>query len=363
MSFEPNDKNKTIHSGNYEEFFILYMDNELSGEQKKMVDSFLLAHPDLQGELDILMSTKLPLEEFNFNKEELFASNMKLFSFDEELLLYIDNELPADKKNIVELELASNKNYRLQHNDLLQARLDPSEKIVYPNKEELYRRTERVVYFKPWMRVAAAAMIIAIGGMFYFKNSSSTTVDATQNSQITASKPPVKQNEIKGDTNREHPASEKNSNRNELVNANTSPADRKNVEKKQTNFESSNTENTTAYNKLVIPETVIPEKTIERTSFIEAGTESGNKLDPKSSVANALNKDIVNANSVTSSLLERNTIEPPVDQKGLTAGSNLKGSVKGFLRRATRVIEKRTGFDPTNDNGQLLIGSVAINLK
>ena len=114
MSFESNNMN-TIHLGNYEEFFILYMDNELSKEQVKMVDDFLIANPDLRAEFEILVSTKLPLEEFSFNKRDLFAENMNLSAIDEELLLYIDNELPADKKKIVELELASNKDYQLQH--------------------------------------------------------------------------------------------------------------------------------------------------------------------------------------------------------------------------------------------------------
>ena len=59
----------TIHLGNYEEFFILYMDNELNEEQVKMVDEFLAAHPDLKAEFEILMSTKLPMEEFSFDKK------------------------------------------------------------------------------------------------------------------------------------------------------------------------------------------------------------------------------------------------------------------------------------------------------
>src|SRR5438874_7710740 len=105
MSFENNDMN-TIHLGNYEEFFILYVDSELSEDQVKMVDEFLGVHPDLKAELEILKSTKLPMEEFSFDKKDLLADNMKLSSVDEELLLYIDNELPADKKKTVELELA-----------------------------------------------------------------------------------------------------------------------------------------------------------------------------------------------------------------------------------------------------------------
>jgi len=70
----------------------------------------------------------------------------------------------------------------------------------------------------------------------------------------------------------------------------------------------------------------------------------------------------VNNSNVTSSLLERNTNETPVNEDEPIASNDRKGSVKGFLRKATRMIEKRTGIDPTND-GELFIGAVAINLK
>src|SRR5438270_13618660 len=112
MSFNHND---TIHLGNYEEFLILYMDNELNEQQRIMVEEFLSAHPDLQSELDILMSTKLPTDSISINKNELMSHHMKLSSVDEELLLYIDNELSSDRKKTVELEINSNKDYALQH--------------------------------------------------------------------------------------------------------------------------------------------------------------------------------------------------------------------------------------------------------
>lgn len=368
MLFEPNDINNAINRGNYEEFFILYLDNELSEEQKKMVDTFVITHPDLKGELDILMSTKLPLEEFSFNKDELFASNMRLSSVEEELLLYIDNELTVERKNSVERELASNKDYQLQHQVLLQMKLDPSEKIVYPNKEELYRRTKRVVYLTPWMRVAVAVVIIAMVGMFYFRNSSSTTVGGTQDPQITANKPRVKQNEIKEDANNKQTGAEDHFHNDQLANGNSVQDKKRSAQEpqneKELDFENKAPQNETAFNESAFPEIITSEKKTERTTFIEAGNDSGEEMDPQTSVANALNKDFINSHDVTSITPGRTPNEPPVDQKGLTAGSsNRKGSVKGFLRRATRMIEKRTGFDPTNDNGQLLIGSVAINLK
>jgi hypothetical protein len=43
-----------INRHNYEEYFILYMDNELDSDDRRMVEAFVLQHPDLKEELDIL---------------------------------------------------------------------------------------------------------------------------------------------------------------------------------------------------------------------------------------------------------------------------------------------------------------------
>jgi hypothetical protein len=76
----------------------------------------------------------------------------------------------------------------------------------------------------------------------------------------------------------------------------------------------------------------------------------------------AANEQFVNIPPVTSSSFQ------PLDNTGTPDNGDLasnekKGSVKGFLRKATRMIEKRTGIDATNDDGRLLIGAVALKLK
>jgi hypothetical protein len=351
MSFEPNNMN-TIHLGNYEEFFVLYMDNELSKEQVKMVDDFLLAHPDLKVEFDILMSTKLPLEDYSFKKNDLFAESMKLSAFDEELLLYIDDELPAGKKKIIETELASNKEFQLQHQFLAKTKLDPSEKIVYPNKKELYHRTEKVIAFKMWMRVAAAVVIIAISGIVYFKNppsitpatnaaNTAVTNNPTQNSEkqdepannvVMPSEAPVK-NEVA--------ISEKNNKK----------------ERKQIQVKTNDIVEETPPAKNLLAELTPQEKidpTPERDRVNNVQTEVGN-----TSTSSKVN---LNTGSVTNFNPDRKPIEGPEEPLAQT-DNDRKGSLKGFLRKATRMIEKRTGIDPTNANGELLIGAVAINLK
>ncbi len=60
-----------INRHNYEEYFILYMDNELSSDDRRKVELFVKENPDLQEELDLLMQTQLiPDNSFVFDGKE-----------------------------------------------------------------------------------------------------------------------------------------------------------------------------------------------------------------------------------------------------------------------------------------------------
>jgi hypothetical protein len=354
MSFDQNDMNNKIHLGNYEEFFILYMDNELNEEQARMVDEFLEVHSDLKAEFEALMNTKLPIEKFSFTKEDLLSDKMKMSSVDDELLLYLDNELSAEQKNKVELELAFNKDYRLQHQLLLQTRLDPSEKIVYPNKEELYRRTERVVVMAVWMRVAAAVIIIAAAGLLYLRNNSLTGVPIGMRSGTTAAEQTKTPNSPQQKTsNSQFPSTNSLSNQN-LATSNSFSGKKNNsktdLRKRFIKEEKSSEQPLIAHNQ--------PGDNYQEDNST-ARTPVTNVPISKTVVDQLKKEDDVNSTAVTSLLPDRNIVVGPSEP----TPENRRGSVKGFLRKATRVIEKRTGFDPTNENGELLIGAVAISLK
>ena len=164
MSFNQNH----INLSNYEEFFILYLDNELRADEKKMVDAFLSAHPHLQSELDNLRSARLPEELFSIDKEDLLANSMKQLQAEEELLLYMDDELDGDKKRTVDLEIESNPSYKKQYALLSRTKLDAGEEIPCPHKEELYHRPSKLLLFRYWMRIAAAVVILAGMGLLLF---------------------------------------------------------------------------------------------------------------------------------------------------------------------------------------------------
>ncbi len=94
-----------IHTGNYEEYFVLYTDGELNGEERKAVESFIEKHPQKQAELLLLQ----------------------------------------------------------------RAKIQPDHSIVFPGKASLYKTektTARVIAFQ-WRRIVAAASIIAIGSWLW----------------------------------------------------------------------------------------------------------------------------------------------------------------------------------------------------
>ena len=348
-----------IHRGNYEEYFILYMDNELGKEERAAVEGFIEENPDLKAELELLLSTRLPQEQFSFDKHSLKAENMKRATIDEDLLLYIDGELTVPAKNSLELELAANEDFRQKHQLLLRAKLDPSETIVFPEKKSLYRSSGRIGFIRPWMRAAAVLLLIAGTGSLLVLNSpppisSGNGLPSNQPSARVAN--PESPSKPSGEiaSNIQKPAADKKD-ASEAAGMETAEV----APRKQITFTSAATK----------------EKERQPKADALAETQKASSLRPVNVIISQPhidNNDIsfstpvvnksINNSPVTNLLPERttgNTAEPAEE----TASRDRKGSFKGFLRKASRVIERRTGIQPINDDGELLIGMVAVKLK
>ena len=158
---------------NYEEFFLLYVDNELSAADKKAVDVFVQENPDLQMELMLLQQTIVESDDVVLDKKDWLFMEEGISALQENLLLYADDELSLSDKKTVEALLATDKATRAEWNILQQTKLQPDTNIVFADKQSLYR-TEgaRVIGFK-WWRVAAAAVLLGLGlwtGVAVYKN-------------------------------------------------------------------------------------------------------------------------------------------------------------------------------------------------
>lgn len=156
-----------INISNYEEFFLLYVDGELSATGKQAVEQFVLAHPDLAVELEMLQQMQLPQEQFVFeNKNALYHNEteaINLANYEEQFLLYVDNELTGDAKGKVETFVLQHPTVQESFTLLKQTKLEP-EPIVFADKQLLYRKEEkeRRVFYLGWQRIAVAAALIGL---------------------------------------------------------------------------------------------------------------------------------------------------------------------------------------------------------
>lgn len=150
-----------IDRNNYEEFFILYLDNELSASDRQLVEEFAAANPDLKAELDLLNQSKLtPDIDITFSGKDALLKAESMISADTtSMLLYIDQELSAAEKASFEQWLAQNPAAQKELGLLQQTKLQ-AEHISFPYKDLLYRREERRVVTIRWWRMAAAAVLL-----------------------------------------------------------------------------------------------------------------------------------------------------------------------------------------------------------
>lgn len=154
-----------INRHNYEEFFLLYVDNELSPEERTAVELFVQQHPDLAAELETLQqSVLLPEEDLVFTaKASLIKSGdaINTGNYEEFFLLYVDNELDQPTRASVEKFVLQHPELQDAFTLLNQVKLQP-ETIVFPDKQLLLRKEKtRVVPFT-WKQLAVAAILIGL---------------------------------------------------------------------------------------------------------------------------------------------------------------------------------------------------------
>ena len=152
-----------INRHNYETFFLLYVDNELSAVERKAVEQFVQENVDLKSELQSLLETTLPSETISFSaKSGLYKNEDAQGALQENLLLHLDNELdPAASQKMEDL-IGSDNSLLAEWKILQQTKLDATEKIVFENKQTLYRHEkDRVITMRFWRVAVAAAILFA----------------------------------------------------------------------------------------------------------------------------------------------------------------------------------------------------------
>jgi hypothetical protein len=390
-----------IDRHNYEEYFIQYMDNELSSEDRRQVEAFVQKHPDLKEELDILLQYKLePDTSITYkNKEELLKLNGESFitdsNYEEWLVLYIDNELSADQQKSVEDFIALHPEAKKKLAQLQRVKLQP-EVIAFPHKESLYRKEEKVRRITiTWWRVAAAVLLFTIGtGAYFILNNRKNTdkddvainpgIEKIVSPEQTPIVPLQQNNQTVATTDEINPEKDNNS-----TTSNNVVADK----------------NNTAVQAPVYKQTVIPaiannnkknvvapqDKQINITPVQQQPKDNqpalvSNNDKPSNNLPQPLNNpnvssqkdDAVAVNNTPENKIQKDLTIPPVTNDNTSSSgiiqasydpveqpSEKKGKFRGFFRKITRTFEKRTNIDPTDGSKEkrVLIAGLSFKTK
>ena len=165
-----------LNRDNYEEFFLLYVDNELSAADKAAVDAFVRANPDLAEELALLQASMIkPDLRIRFeSKQSLLKGTMEQDlvhpdRYETLFLLYCDNELDDKERLAVEIFVASRPDLQQELDWLLRSRLQADPGLVFEPKSLLYRpEAKKPVVWMRWTRIAVAAALLLLAGSVLF---------------------------------------------------------------------------------------------------------------------------------------------------------------------------------------------------
>lgn len=329
-----------INRHNYEEFFLLYVDRELSAAERVAVEQFVQENPDLQQELDTLQQTMLT-EEMIFempDKTSLYRNEVTGINVENHMthfLMYVDDELSATEKDAVETFVLQHPSLQESFMQLKQTKL-PIESIPFPDKKVLYRSEESekkpVVYMR-WWRIAAAAAVIGFAFMVW--TLSPNNLESGSGNETLISK-----------NSTELPATDNKTSQNNVIADDQSLAQNATSENKK---ELATADKRSAQTLLVTNvSNVIADEKINKPALI-----------------------IDNAGIVESNTVAKADIVVP-DLTGITASKAIRESemIKTITAETTetkpealmqQVVYKELDTEADSDNKSLLIGSVEIN--
>lgn len=395
---------------NYEEFFLLYVDNELSIVQRKAVEAFVEENPDLRTELVMLQQSILPANEpvVFMNKELLLRTTsapnpVNETNCEEYFVLYADDELTNEQKDQVEQFVYRNPQHQASFELFQQVRLMPDTSIVFADKYALYRSEEEdkapVVRMRWWKIAAAAVVLLFVGATTWYtltkdggkvqpggeKNVAKNT-EAPQVKQPTPAIKEQTQQNIAATTDKVIAPDQTTAPTPDLA---TNKEDKKNIDQparvvpvpvkdnKTTGFATVNKkERKNIEAPRNIPEVInVPQEEEKKMAVrTDLDKEKTNKPLTASTVGET-NKLITTPTGLTAHEIEKNinasmaTLNPvskPDYQDEPyypTEPDNKKNRMRGFFRKVSRVFDKATNADTDHEKSSIRIASFEFALK
>jgi len=385
-----------ITRNNYEEFFLLYVDNELSAADRQIVERWVAENPDLKEEWEILLQCRIrPDNHLVFTGRESLLKQEGALAEDnylEYFLSYIDGELDEATRNSVDEFVRRHPSLRSELERLQQTVSVPDPAIVFENKEILFKKErDRRIVLTPW-RMVAAAVVAGVISLLIFNPlkkapqvRSLSSVDSSKTEHYKpAARPAVKEELANNGTS----VRKNKQDGNQAVKKDSSVvtpgpatalhlseaghADRMAVVNKRKMQHNSHTngkerEDDPGSRELAQTDPLMNKQVIDQAPVRVVTTSikgPGKKTIVLTGLAVSGNPDTgseENSSFATRALLNSSN-DAPEDGYAMESSSPRKNKLRGLFRKVTRVLEKNTSRDE-DDKHSVLIGGFQFALK
>ncbi|MBI3501087.1 MAG: hypothetical protein HY063_04770 [Bacteroidetes bacterium] len=164
-----------INSDNCEQFFIAYVEGQLSSERISKLNSFLANNPGQKKEFELFKLSKLSGDKVSFEgKESLKKSLITKENCEEYFIRSAEKDLNRVEEEQLKSFLQKNPEYKKEF-ELFSKTILPAEIISFENKFSLKKKERKPVFVSIFSQrqtyyAAAAAILLLIGLFFILKN-------------------------------------------------------------------------------------------------------------------------------------------------------------------------------------------------
>ncbi len=362
-----------INRYNYEEFFLLYVDNELTKAERAAVEAFVHDNADLEEELVMLKQSKLrPDAHLKFEGKELLMKTenagglISEANYEEFFLLYVDDELDAAKRREVEEFAGRHPKLQQELSLLLQTKVEPEHAVVFPGKALLYKeeKERRPVIVIGWQRIVAVAAVVLLAlGIFWISNTGNKQQDPlAKKEQQPGSVKQDKPNLTKTQPAKDQPSIQETDQPQVAIKDKTNKP--VNSANRKYNEPVSN-EKQLAYEQHKVETVKDPAeedgRLITSAAIGQAGKIASNNISTALETANVTSAVKIMSQPVAQAVPEVQFDENE-DVYIANTTVNRKNKLRGLFRKVTRVFEKTTNLPAAEEKG-IRIGSFEIALK
>jgi hypothetical protein len=368
----PNIKSVIINRHNYEEFFLLYIDNELNEAQRLEVENFAQQNPDLAQELEMLkQSTLIADDDVKFDDKELLfkkEAGINAANYEEYFLLSIDNELTEQEQSQVEKFVLKHPELQDEFTVLKQTKLEP-EVIEFAAKETLYRteKKERRVIPITWMRMSVAAAVVVLAVSMWLLNGNKTS-DADRlasNIKTSTPKPVTTTNSNNATVTKEAVASLSGKKEPEVASSQIAIAK---TSRKENSKASNHTNSLTTKTDDVSDEKYLPNEQLAQVEIVKPLEEKPNSVAVIAANNVNRNSNVLNNNLIKSAEKQNADVEKSIVHDGvyrevdtddddntisIGAAQINKNKLRALFKKATNLLDRKVGRNESEKTVQI----------